>query len=259
MKTRIRYVHWHEEEARERAARLAARGWEVLCDRIEGQAWKSFARQPDAAAVVIDLERLPSHGRQVALFLSENKATRRIPLVFLGGAPEKLERLRAELPGARFANWRGAAAAIRRALAAPPPDPAPPPARARYSDTPLPKKLGIRAGMRVGLHAAPADFPAVLGALPEEVALLRAPRGACDLELLFCARAADLARVPTLGGRIGAGGLWLCWPKKTSGVVTDLSDAAVRAAGLAAGLVDVKVCAVDATWSGLRFLRRKRR
>lgn len=267
MKARVRYVHWHAEEAQSRGARLAALGYAVACDPIEGAAWKSFARAPDADVVVMDLERLPAHGRQVALYLQQTSATRRIPLIFLGGAREKVARLRAELPGAAFTTWRGIGAALRRALATPAPDPAPPaptPSRAASgaagdSGTPLPKKLGIQADMRVGLHRAPADFAATLGALPDGVRLLRDPRSACDLDLLFCARAADLTRAATLAQRLGRGGLWLCWPKKASGVRTDVSDASVRAAGLATGLVDVKVCAVDATWSGLRFVRRKAR
>jgi hypothetical protein len=132
-------------------------------------------------------------------------------------------------------------------------------AAAGYSGTPLPKKLGIKAGMKVGLVGAPPDFAQTLGALPAGVRLMPAPRGACDLILLFCAQRAALAKAAALAERAGAGGLWICWPKKSSGVVTDVSDAAVREAGLATGLVDVKVCAVDATWSGLRFLRRKAR
>lgn len=126
-----------------------------------------------------------------------------------------------------------------------------------YSGTPLPKKLGIKSGMRVGLHGAPEGFEETLGTLPSHATLIRRPRTACDLELLFCARAAGLRRTAALAKRVGAGGLWICWPKKASGIVTDIGDSQVRAAGLATGLVDVKVCAVDATWSALRFLRRR--
>lgn len=125
---------------------------------------------------------------------------------------------------------------------------------AGYSGTPLPKKLGIKSGSRVASFGAPPGFAASLGPLPEGVRWVK--RGGYDLGLLFCADAAQLRRVlPAAQRRMAAAGaLWLAWPKKASGVATDLGDGAVRAAGLAAGLVDVKVCAIDEVWSGLKFV-----
>jgi hypothetical protein len=127
----------------------------------------------------------------------------------------------------------------------------------------LPKKLGIRAGDRVLLDGAPEGFETdVLGPLPDGVVLhRRAGRTAYDVVLVFrdSARSMhhslerDIARTAPPAGR-----LWIAWPKQASGVVTDLSDGVVRAAGLAAGVVDTKVCALDATWSGLMFVRRLR-
>jgi hypothetical protein len=132
---------------------------------------------------------------------------------------------------------------------------------AGYSGTPLPKKLGIRAGDRVLIDGAPAGFESdVLGPLPDGVVLhRRAGRTAYDVVLVF--RGSTRALVRTLERDIAraappAGRLWVAWPKKASGVVTDLSDGVVRAEGLAAGVVDTKVCAIDATWSGLMFVRR---
>jgi hypothetical protein len=132
---------------------------------------------------------------------------------------------------------------------------------AGYSGTPLPKKLGIRAGDRVLIDGAPAGFESdVLGPLPDGVVLhRRAGRTAYDVVLVF--RGSTRALVRTLERDIAraappAGRLWVAWPKKASGVVTDLSDSVVRAEGLAAGVVDTKVCAIDATWSGLMFVRR---
>jgi len=132
-----------------------------------------------------------------------------------------------------------------------------------YSGTPLPKKLGIRAGDRVLLDGAPAGFETdVLGPLPDGVVVHRRPgRTAYDVVVVFRDSARSLHR--TLERDIArtappAGRLWIAWPKKASGVATDLSDGVVREAGLAAGVVDTKVCAVDATWSGLMFVRRLR-
>jgi hypothetical protein len=134
---------------------------------------------------------------------------------------------------------------------------------AGYSGTPLPKKLGIRAGDRVLLDHAPDGFETdTLGPLPDGVVVhRRAGRSAYDVVLVFRDSAKfyvrnlerDISRTAAPAGR-----LWVAWPKKASGVVTDLSDDVVRTEGLAAGVVDTKVCAIDATWSGLMFVRRLR-
>ena len=131
---------------------------------------------------------------------------------------------------------------------------------AGYSGTPLPKKLGIKEGHRVALIGAPDGFEKTLGPLPEDVALTDGARGRAPLAVvvLFTKKKADLVRrFATLAGRLApAGGLWVAWPKKASGVATDLTDGVVREHGLAVGLVDNKICAVDETWSGLRFVIR---
>jgi hypothetical protein len=127
-----------------------------------------------------------------------------------------------------------------------------------YSGTPLPRKLGIRDGSRVALVAAPDGFDAVLGALPSGAQVRTAARGHLDVVVFFVTRRAELARrFPTFVRALEPdGGLWVAWPKKTSGVATDLVFEAVQQVGLDAGLVDNKVCAIDGTWSGLRFVRR---
>ncbi|HEV7872260.1 MAG TPA: hypothetical protein VGO95_13465 [Modestobacter sp.] len=128
-----------------------------------------------------------------------------------------------------------------------------------YSRTPLPAKLGIRPGGRVLLDSPP--FGPGLGPLPEGVTLHRRPgRGTYEVIVLVAPASTRLRnRWPTLVARLStAGRLWVCWPKQSSAVPTDLGEAAVRKFGLAEGLVDVKVCAVDATWSGLAFVRRVR-
>jgi hypothetical protein len=128
---------------------------------------------------------------------------------------------------------------------------------AGYSTQPLAGKLGVKPLSRVLLTGAPAAFE--LGELPAGVTLNRRPTsGSYDTILLFCPTHAALVRgFATAAARLTvAGGLWTCWPKKSSGVQTDLSENDLRAFGLATGLVDVKVCAVDETWSGLRWVRR---
>ena len=131
---------------------------------------------------------------------------------------------------------------------------------AGYSGTPLPRKLGIREGSRLLLVDAPADFAATLGELPPGVELVEAGAGAVDLAILFALGAATVrARFADLAASLEpAGGLWIAWPKRSSGVATELDENVVREIGLADGLVDNKVCAIDATWSGLRFVWRLR-
>jgi hypothetical protein len=134
-------------------------------------------------------------------------------------------------------------------------------ALAGYSGAPLPRKLGIKAGAHVLLVGAPG-LPG-LAELPAEVTVqhgLDADQGGgpYDVVVLFCPDAAILGQhFATLAGQLTpAGGLWIAWPKKASGVPTDLTDQVVRDHGLGAGLVDVKVAAIDAIWSGLKFVRR---
>ncbi|WP_433562776.1 hypothetical protein ACQP1O_35885 [Nocardia sp. CA-151230] len=128
---------------------------------------------------------------------------------------------------------------------------------AGYSGTPLPRKLGIKAESRVLLAGAPVGFE--LGELPGGVEVhRRAGAGPYDVILGFCPDRATLTRrFPGWRQRLAVdGGLWLAWPKKASGVPTDLGENAAREYGLAQGLVDNKVAAIDDTWSGLRFVIR---
>ena len=131
---------------------------------------------------------------------------------------------------------------------------------AGYSGTPLPQKLGIKEGARLGLVRAPTGFARTLGALPAGVVprKLAAGQGTYDVVICFTRTMAELARdVPQLKQRLNpAGGLWMAWPKRASGVETDVSENLGRARGLEAGLVDNKVCAIDDVWSGLRFVFR---
>jgi hypothetical protein len=139
---------------------------------------------------------------------------------------------------------------------------------AGYSGTPLPKKLGIKPGARLGLVGAPDDFAETLGDLPDGVSSRPVGRGTNQFDVIVCftRSSKELAReLSALPGRLDpAGGLWIAWPKKTKnksalkagGLTTDLTEAEVRTLGLSTGLVDNKVCAIDDTWSGLRFVVR---
>jgi hypothetical protein len=126
-----------------------------------------------------------------------------------------------------------------------------------YSGTPLPKKLGIKPGFRVHLVNAPAEVRQELRDALAECEELK-QGNALDFAMMFAKSGAELTKeFARIAKRLApAGMLWASWPKKTSGVPTDLDENGVRGIGLAAGLVDVKVCAVTEVWSGLKFVRR---
>lgn len=129
---------------------------------------------------------------------------------------------------------------------------------AGYSGTPLARKLGIKEGAVVAVLDGPDDFEALVSPLPDGVTLRTSLRGSVDLVVaFFVSVAACRRRLPALADKIHPdGGLWLAWPKKSSGVETDLDGNTIRELGLAAGIVDIKVCAIDETWSGHRFAHR---
>lgn len=128
-----------------------------------------------------------------------------------------------------------------------------------YSGTPLPTKLGIKEGASVVLVHAPDDAAALIAPLPDGVRLRRRIGANADVVVAFFTRRGALEREfdRLRSGIHDAGGLWIAWPKRASGVATDITEDVVREIALAAGLVDNKVCAIDATWSGLRVVVRR--
>ena len=254
--TTLHLIHWKREEGEQRAQLLRAAGYAVFYDAATGPALLHRLRADSPAAVVIDLTRLPSQGREVGVALRHSKATRAIPLVFVGGEPEKAAVVQRLLPDAAFTEWGRIKTAVKRAIAHPPAVPvATGSVFEAYRSTPLVKKLGIKPDSVVGLVNAPSGFPEVLGELPAGARLCRGGGARCHLRIWFV-RAADelqrdLARVavdqPT----------WIVWPKKSGGAATDLNQQVVRKTGLAGGLVDYKICRIDETWAGLLFRRRK--
>jgi CheY-like chemotaxis protein len=252
-------IHWHEGEAEESAERLKAAGHRVSVHwRQQGEGLRELLARP-LDGIVIDLGRLPSHGRAIATYLRQTKASRTLPIVFVEGDPQKTERVRSMLPDAQFTSWRGIRGAIGRALRPRTAAPIVPRSTSGYSGTPLAKKLGVKAGSKLVLIDAPRDFEHVLGELPEGVELRRGARGSAPIALLFAGTRGALGKRFTAAERaVDEGGkLWIAWPKRTSPLARDLSEDGVRALALGRGWVDYKVCAVDADWSGLCFARRR--
>jgi hypothetical protein len=129
---------------------------------------------------------------------------------------------------------------------------------AGYSGTPLPKKLEIKERTRVATVGAPVDFAKTLGALPAGATLKRGVAAPRDLTIWFVTSRRQLeGDLPRVIPAKGHGSLWVAWPKKASGLKTDVTEDVLREVILPHGLVDRKVCAIDATWSGLLFSWRK--
>jgi hypothetical protein len=131
-----------------------------------------------------------------------------------------------------------------------------------YSGTPLTQKLGIKPGMSIAVLNAPPNIDTILGELPDNVSITRWLRGHRDLVLIFITHQVELAaRVPALISAIAPNGMiWVAWPKRASKIQTDMTEDVIREIVLpTSDLVDVKVCAIDQVWSGLKLVIRKQR
>ena len=256
--SRILLVHWNQAEAAERAQKLAKLGHEVttLWNSKDSSQFKPNGTPPDL--FVIDLGRIPSHGREIAGYFRRQKATRNVPILFLGGDGGHIAKTRNLLPDASFSEWRSIKSAIAKAVISAPQMPVVPGTMAGYSGTPLPKKLGIRENSRVVLVNSPQRFERKLEPLPENAQIVEdAP--AANVAVLFVKSEADLVRdfgnlARSLPQKVA---FWITWPKQASGIKTDLKEGIIREFGLAHEWVDYKICAIDETWSGLCFARRK--
>ncbi len=255
---RVRLIHWNAAEAKEKADHLRSIGYIVKYDEFTPSLLRERENLPNA--IVIDMSRLPSQGRDVAMALRSYKSTRTIPLVFVDGEPEKVERVKAQIPDALYTNWDQIGEILEHAIDHPPKEP--PRARSRlegYAGTPLNTKLGIKPGYTVSLVGAPSGFRQTLGELPENVIFRDGVRGQSNLTLWFAKSRRELEeRMQHMRVFSRKAGLWILWPKQTSAFQTDLGQAVVREAGLAAGMVDFKICSIDKTWSGLRFTLREK-
>ena len=247
---RLVVVHFNPPNLDKRLARLAEHDVEPLTPKGPADLKPLRQRPPDA--FVVDLDRRPSEGRSIAVQLRRYASTRAVPLVFAGGEEDQVARVRNLLPDATYVSWQGVLGRLKRAR--PPEKPVVPSTMDAYSQTELEPKLGVRDGTTTLLLGAPSGFGKAL----RRAELVEA--GPAQLVLLFSPSAADLERdFEGAKAALAPGGtLWICWPKKASGVAADLGQVEVRRYAMDRGLVDFKVAAIDQTWSGLRFARKKR-
>ncbi len=254
---RVRLIHSNAAEAEERGHSLRSAGFEVNHDPLTPAGLRALRSDPPDA-VVLDLSRALSQGRDLALSLRKQKATRHVPLVFVGGEQGKVARIMELLPDATYTTWDTIGGALERAISCPPAEPVvPASAFEAYAGTPLPQKLGVKSGSTVNLIGAPDGFEETLGELPDGAVLRHEDPSPGGLTLWFVRSRRELVDLIGEMGAFAEGGrLWILWRKKASGIASDLSQTVVRKIGLDSGLVDFKICSVDASWSGLRFSRR---
>lgn len=255
MKT-VRLVHWNEDEGLERQQQLEALGFEAEFDFGDGVFAVRLIQSGPPDAVVIDLSRLPSHGREVGHGVRTRKTTRHLPIVFVDGEPEKVKKTRLLLPDAVFTTWGRIKTALPKAIAKPPKNPIVPDHNAAWGKSTA-EKLGAKPGFTVALLASPKGFADTLKPWPAKVTFTARPEPAVNLFLCFARSQRELQAHLLALKATERQTAWLLWPKKASGVKSDLDGNVVRTTGLAAGWVDYKVCSVDDTWSGLAFKRRK--
>jgi hypothetical protein len=258
----IRLVSWNDDLARMRAGELAALGFTVDARSLrECGGMVSHFREIAPDAVVLDLDRLPSHGREVGIVLRDSKSTRHLPLVFAGGDPEKVARIRGELPDAVFTAWDMIGDAVRNAIAHPVANPVKAKSHTdRSAGMPLAKKLDIRPAAQVATLGGFEGFEETLGELPEGAALGTRFTAKTQLALYIVRSARELANAyeHALARLPQTASFWIIHPKRTKTMNVDFNQNDVRERGLASGFVDYKVCSVNAEWSGLKFARRRK-
>ena len=255
----IRLISWDPGSAPEHARALKKAGFTVDASLLRTSGLIGQIRDNPPAAILIDLDRLPSHGRAVAIVVHGGKSTCHIPIVFAGGAAAKVKIAREQAPWALFAAWPAVAGALKKALRKPAVAGPGKPYMAHYAGSSLVKKLGFKSNMRTALLGAPEDFEEQLGDLPEGVGFETKVSPQTKMAIWFVRSLRELvSETEYLSARLPAGAsLWIVYPKQTSRFKVDFTLNEVRGAGLNAGLVDYKICAVDSDWTGLKFARKK--
>lgn len=257
---RIRLLHWKATEATPLIDLLRAAHYNVDYDEQFRPALMRSWREDPPDAFVIDLSRLPSHGREIAILLRQSPKTRCIPIVFCGGAEDKVERIRGEIPDAAYCAPSQLRATLRRALKNPPAQqPVIPTAMMdRYASRTAAQKLGIKESSTVALIDPPRDYLKMLGDLPAGVEISEEPEAAASVTLCFVHQPEFLpARLSRMRELAGATKLWILWRKGGSAARGDLTERAVRECAIDLGLVDYKICSVNPVWTAMAFARKR--
>lgn len=257
--TTIRLIHWKPEEAADQVRMLESAGFAVLSETPRGP---SFLRNMEAEkphVIVIDLSRLPSQGRDLAVAIRKRKGTRNIPLIFIGGAPAKVEKIKGLLPDAFFGSWEEASSLIKRAIEEGAGDVLiPNSVFAAYAGKPLASKLGVKEGSVVAIAGSPGSFVSQLEKAVSEASLVTGTDENADLTLWFVRTLKELQESLDDVVKVSKNApVWIAWPKRGSALESDLKQQVVRDIAMSAGMVDYKICSLDRDWSALLFTWRE--
>ncbi len=250
---KISVVHLRPEEAEPLVAKLRSAKFEVNLVPFPPR----FRKTEPPAAVVLSLIRSPSHARWVGYSLRKAKWSRLIPLVFVDGEPEKVAAVRRVLPDATFTTLSRVVSALREAMRRPVEDVTVPES---FSDPgrSMVEKFGITEGYRVAVIGEPPEFRGVLGEVPEHVEFTEWPDRHTKLTVWFVRSLGELEEgFEAVLDRIGSGPIWICWPKQSSGVRSDLTMTNIRQTAIRYNRIDVKILRIDRTWSGSLILTRR--
>jgi CheY-like chemotaxis protein len=258
---RVRLLHWKAEEGAAMADALRSAGFDVEYDAKFAPAIMRAMRERPPDAVAIDLSKLPSHGREIAIAMRGNQKTRHIPIIFVGGAADKVSIVREKLPDAGYCERDNMVAAIRKAMKQRVDNPlVPMQMMERYATRTTAQKLGICANAKVAVIDAPRDYARVIGKAPENVEFDEGSWEDCAVTVWFVEEPeALLAALPRMRRAATKSKLWVAWPKKAARKDSLLNETLIREMAIESGLTDYKVCSLNDTWSGLCFALKKAR
>ena len=252
---RVCLIHWNEKERQERLSHLVLDGIEVLAGIDAGPHFSKSLETSRPDAVLIDLSRLPSQGRDLGVMIRTRAGTRQIPIVFVDGAADKVEAIRTLLPDAEFTTWDGILPTITHVVESKGKDFLPQSSVfAAYSQKPLATKLCIKPGFVVCLIGENESLLGGSDQLPAGVKVVNDIVDDANL-YLWCLQSqaelsANLALIKTV---VKHAPTWVGWPKKAADPGSDLTQSVVREQCLAVGMVDYKICSINEKWSALLF------
>ena len=253
-KRTVRVFHQRAEEAEPLLSMLRDAGCRVIYNAAPGAPSVREVQREGTSAIVIDLSRLPSHGKAIGAWVRGSKSIRHIPLIFVGGDAAKATAIQLEIPDAVYTSIEKLPEALKRAKA--PTEPVVP----RQMMQAMPgrtnaQKLGIGEHASVLVIDPPSDYERVVGAMPRGAEFVEDPPAA--VTLWFAHDAGEFeAALPRRRALAAKGKLWIVWPKgRRDGFNGDF----VRARALKVGLVDYKICSLNETWSGMLFAVKKAR
>jgi hypothetical protein len=261
LRYRIRYIHWNVAEAEAYLEKLRTQGFDVEYDERPASRELAEWRVTPPDLFLIDLTRLPSQGREMGFAIRNSKNLRTVPLVFLGGEPEKVERVKQVLPDAVYVSNHRLIPILKRTLKAGPVKEAVRPAAMmeRYGLRTIAQKIGIEANAAVALWEAPGGVEQILAGLPEGVHWVEPDDEHATLAIFFARDEESLKEAFCQARRCRhLKKIWIARQKAgRAKEVAAVSEDLLRETGIAMGFVDYKVCGLSKEWSGLLFARKK--